>query len=271
MSAESVDEPQDTTSTTVAACQTSLLPASVCLRVTRACNARCRFCLAPPDGHDVSYASILRRLEWLRDVGVAKVHLCGGEPTIRRDLPAIVSSVRACGLACAMTTNGIEISFTLLRRLFGASVKVKVSVHGPQEFHDGMMGRVCFERVDDNIRRLRDAGVTTAIQTVVTRKRPHAHEWAIEYCLKRGIRKLRLIPFIPRGRGLVSAHEFQLDKTMHQQLIAAAAAAHEQLRDDLDVRVLDFWTQEYFVLETDGRLQIQRETDAADATIAYAV
>jgi sulfatase maturation enzyme AslB (radical SAM superfamily) len=168
-----------------------------------------------------------------------------------------------------MTTNGIRLRPELLERLAAAEAKVKVSVHGPADLHDRMLDRRCFGQVDDNIRRLQQRGVATAIQTVVTRRLPDVHTWAIDYCLQRGIRKLRLLPFVPRGRGVVSADEFQLDEREHAELLDAAVSARRQLAGVLDVRVIDFWSTEYYVLETDGRLQIQRETDAADSTVAH--
>lgn len=44
------------------------LPAQVCLRVTRYCNSRCVFCLAPPDGshpgqHTLAARAFGKRLE----------------------------------------------------------------------------------------------------------------------------------------------------------------------------------------------------------------
>jgi MoaA/NifB/PqqE/SkfB family radical SAM enzyme len=218
----------------------------------------------------VTYDEIQRRLEWLSSLGIRKVNLSGGEPTIRRDLPGIVSKVHELGLTCAMTTNGIRLSPELLETLVAVGAKVKVSLHGPGEFHDRMLGVTCFESVDDNIARLHDAGVAVAIQTVVTRRKPDIHEWAIDYCLARGISKLRFVPFVPRGRGVDSADEFQLSPADYRALLDAVATARAQLAPRLDVAVLDFWIQEYYVLETDGTLQIQRETDAADSTVAYA-
>jgi MoaA/NifB/PqqE/SkfB family radical SAM enzyme len=244
------------------------LPPSVCLRVTRACNARCGFCLAPPSGHGVSFESIVGRLRWLAELGIGKVNLSGGEPTIRRDLPEIVGEVRRLGLVSAMTTNGILLSSDLLTTLQESATRVKVSVHGGPELHDAMLGRRCFDQVDTNVGRLVSAGVPTAVQCVVTRRRVDVAETLIDYCTARGVRKLRFVPFVPRGRGLQFADDFQLSAEERERVTTEVRAARVRLRGVLDVDLLDFWVQEYVVLETNGELQIQRETDAADSTVA---
>lgn len=243
-------------------------PSSVCLRVTRACNARCGFCLAPPRGHGVSFDSIVQRIHWLANLGVRKINLSGGEPTIRRDLPAIIDELHRCGLVSAMTTNGILLSPGLLEKLQEAATCVKVSIHGDAQLHDAILGRTCYQKVDANVTRLVSADVPTTVQCVVTRRRVDVCETMIQYCLDRRIKKLRFVPFVPRGRGLERADEFQLTSEDRLQLAIAVQQARKQLWGEVDVDILDYWVQEYFVLETDGRLQIQRETDAADSTVA---
>src|SRR3954447_7802388 len=52
------------------AAQAGGMPKSVCLRVTRACNAACDFCLAPPDGVHVPLERVLRQVGWLASRGV---------------------------------------------------------------------------------------------------------------------------------------------------------------------------------------------------------
>ena len=58
------------------------LPASICFRVTRACNAACEFCQAPTtDGEAMTFDRISRALSWLAEQGVAAIKITGGEPT----------------------------------------------------------------------------------------------------------------------------------------------------------------------------------------------
>jgi MoaA/NifB/PqqE/SkfB family radical SAM enzyme len=195
------------------------------------------------------------------------VNLSGGEPTVRSDLPDIIELVKDSGLECAMTTNGIRLPGRVLEQLRNGNVKVKVSLHGPRQLHDEMLGVPCFDRVEQNIGRLLDANIQVAIQTVVTQRQPDVHGWAIRYCMDLGIGKLRLVPFVPRGRGMLTVDAYQLNPGQRAGLEEAIQEARRELGHRLDVDMLDFWTHDYFVIETDGELQVQRETDTSDSTV----
>jgi MoaA/NifB/PqqE/SkfB family radical SAM enzyme len=209
------------------------------------------------------------RLDWLAEHGVRKVNLSGGEPTIRRDLPQIIAAVDERGLRSAMTTNGILLSPEVQAALADSGTKVKVSIHGPADHHDEVLGRRCFDTVVANVDRLLAAGVATAVQTVATRRQPDAWRWMVDFCLARGIRKHRVLPFVPRGRGLLNEADYALSLPLRRALEEEVAATNARLGTRLDLQVIDFWTQEYYVVETDGRLQVQRETDSADTTVAH--
>lgn len=82
------------------------------LSVTEVCNFRCAYCL--PDGYRKSAAGFLDVAEIARLVagfaalGVTKVRLSGGEPSVRPDLPDIIGAVAGTpGVdKVALTTNG---------------------------------------------------------------------------------------------------------------------------------------------------------------------
>jgi cyclic pyranopterin phosphate synthase len=90
------------------------------LSVTEVCNFRCAYCL--PDGWArsaplsfLSLEEVGRLLAAFTDLGLSKVRLTGGEPTVRRDIDAIIARVASTpGVAkTALTTNG----WTLARRI----------------------------------------------------------------------------------------------------------------------------------------------------------
>jgi len=81
------------------------------LSLTDRCNFRCSYCSVSDyeDGDRIlSRAEIRRLLGVFARLGVRRLRLTGGEPTLRRELPEIVADARATpGIAeVALTTNG---------------------------------------------------------------------------------------------------------------------------------------------------------------------
>lgn len=83
------------------------------LSLTEACNYRCSYCL--PDGYTAEGRArfldgeeIRRLVSAFAELGMYKVRLTGGEPSLRKDLPAIIASVSSVSgiRKIAMTTNG---------------------------------------------------------------------------------------------------------------------------------------------------------------------
>ncbi|MGD8379479.1 MAG: GTP 3',8-cyclase MoaA [Gammaproteobacteria bacterium] len=86
------------------------------LSVTRACNFRCEYCL--PQGYQadggpafLAVPEIERLARAFAELGIRKIRLTGGEPTVRRDLPQIAERIRALpGIeTLALTTNGYRL------------------------------------------------------------------------------------------------------------------------------------------------------------------
>ncbi|TAL74984.1 MAG: GTP 3',8-cyclase MoaA [Rhodanobacter sp.] len=92
------------------------------LSVTPACNFRCSYCL--PHGYRVeagtagplSLDEIARLLRGFAGLGMHKLRLTGGEPSVRRDLGDVLRVATVSGVTkLAMTTNGTLLS----KRLHG--------------------------------------------------------------------------------------------------------------------------------------------------------
>jgi cyclic pyranopterin phosphate synthase len=85
------------------------------LSVTDRCNIRCQYCMPEkeyvwlPKNDILHFEEVSRLVDTFMDLGVDKVRLTGGEPLLRRDLPALVRTLSAKrGLKdLALTTNGI--------------------------------------------------------------------------------------------------------------------------------------------------------------------
>jgi cyclic pyranopterin phosphate synthase len=86
------------------------------LSLTEACNFRCGYCLPEgyvADGRPAFLAreEVRRLLQGFASVGMRKVRLTGGEPTLRKDLDAIIADAATTpGIArVALTTNGTRL------------------------------------------------------------------------------------------------------------------------------------------------------------------
>lgn len=82
------------------------------LSVTDRCNYRCTYCMAPghrymPKQELLSLDEYIRVAEACASLGVHKIRLTGGEPTLYRELDALINAIgRLPYTDIAMTTNG---------------------------------------------------------------------------------------------------------------------------------------------------------------------
>ncbi len=106
------------------------------LSLTPACNFRCTYCL--PHGYQaengvagpLSLDEITRLLRGFAELGMHKVRLTGGEPSVRRDLTAVLRTVAALPSVkkLAMTTNGTLLSRRLHEWMDAGLNAINVSV-----------------------------------------------------------------------------------------------------------------------------------------------
>jgi MoaA/NifB/PqqE/SkfB family radical SAM enzyme len=240
------------------------LPAMVCFRVTRYCNARCGFCLAPPDGAHPPQRVLRERIDWLMARGVRTVHFCGGEPTIHPALAALLTHVHARGGHSRLTTNGITLPEELPAALRAAGTRVKVSLHGDQAMHDALVGRAAYEPATRHLRQLVAAGIPVAVHTTVVASGQGALEEMVRFCLAERVRQLCILPFIPRGSGARTQAEYGLSSAQRAQLREAVRRLRRTLSGRVDLRWLDFSARTIHVVEADGRVVLEGATEALD-------
>lgn len=244
------------------------LPSTVCFRVTRYCNIRCGFCLAPPDGAHPSAEVLQERLDWLFARGVKTIHFCGGEPTIHPALVELIDSTASRGRGVKLTTNGVVLSDELLSALRRADAEVKVSLHGDREFHERIVGRAVFDETTSHARRLAAAGVDTSIQTTIVAGNTWIAEWVAKFCVEAGIRKLSVLPFLPRGNGNERRGEYELASSERRELRQWVKQRRRDSRGQLDVRWLDFTARPIHVVEADGRVVLEGASESLDVLLA---
>jgi organic radical activating enzyme len=110
--------------------------ASTILEVTHRCNNRCPNCYHEEDRGQAE-PGIDEVLGRVASIATPYICLVGGEPTVRRDLPALVAAIHARGRHVSMYSNGIRLADKgYASELVAAGLQdVAFSMHHPEYSH----------------------------------------------------------------------------------------------------------------------------------------
>ncbi|MFA6030866.1 MAG: radical SAM protein [Elusimicrobiota bacterium] len=117
-------------------------PVEIALDLTYRCNQSCRFCFLPDNPALKRGRGELTLPRWkaLVDAFAGRPRtflLTGGEPLLRRDLPALIEYIKSRGHRAVLSTNGTLLDEKTAVRLVEAGVdEVAVSLHGDRSIHD---------------------------------------------------------------------------------------------------------------------------------------
>jgi cyclic pyranopterin phosphate synthase len=149
------------------------------ISITDRCNLRCGYCMPEeeyvwlPREAILHFEEISRLVDVFITLGVDKVRLTGGEPLLRRDVPALIRLLAAKPALrdLAITTNGVLLAehATALRAAGLHRVTVSLDTLQADRFV-ALTRRTCHAQVLDGIRSVPRAGFTgTKLDTVVMR------------------------------------------------------------------------------------------------------
>ena len=94
-------------------------PLYVKLKVFYGCNLKCEMCNHWRDRREppVSGGRFKEVLYELAEAGTKKIHISGGEPMLRPQVPELIEQASALGIKVTMTTNGTLIDKVKAKRL----------------------------------------------------------------------------------------------------------------------------------------------------------
>jgi len=117
---------------------------SLRISVTDRCNLRCQYCMPETDyawlprESVLSFEEIGLLVDVFAELGTDRVRITGGEPLLRRDLPALIESIAAKPAITdlALTTNGVLLTrhAAALRRAGLARITVSLDTLRPDRF-----------------------------------------------------------------------------------------------------------------------------------------
>ena len=225
-------------------------PLGLLAELTHRCPLQCPYC-SNPLALERARAELptevwLDVLEQAAELGVLQLHLSGGEPTLRRDLEAIVAKAAEVGLYSSLITAGVGLTRTRLERLASLGLDhVQVSI---QDASPANADRIA-HYAGGLARKLEVAGWVRALRLPLTINAP-VHRQNIDNLpaivdLAVGVGAQRLEVAHVQYYGWALANRQALMPTRRQVLDSAQLV--EQARERLKgILVIDFVVPDYY-------------------------
>ena len=121
-------------------------------------------------GKELTAAQWLELAGQARDMGMVFVLLTGGEPLVRKDFFEIYQGMKQMGLMISINSNGSMLRGEILERfLQDPPLRFNISLYGgSNETYGQMCGIPAYDRVKENIRALKKAGVDVSLNLSIT-------------------------------------------------------------------------------------------------------
>jgi heme b synthase len=201
-------------------------PRLVFWELTTGCNLRCRHCrasateLMSPD--DLSLAECLHVVDQLSAYAPLILVLSGGEPLWRRDVFDIARYAVARRLRVALATNGTLVDEAMAERIKAAGIeRVAISLDGASpETHDRFRGiDGAFRAAVWGLECLNAAGVSTQINSTVTRHNVEELPALLQFASRMGVTAFHLFLLVPVGCGLAIMDEDSVDPGQAEEIL----------------------------------------------------
>jgi MoaA/NifB/PqqE/SkfB family radical SAM enzyme len=159
------------------------------------CNMNCVHCCVPQDlfikntNRILTVEDIKNIFKQADELGLAKADLSGGEPTLFKELDKIIEAINPEKFWIQVETNGFLMTYQKAQHYKNIGIdKIQLSIDSLNETaHDQFRRKPgSWQKAIDSIHMIQSAGLSLAINSVVTHTRLHSDEFLmfLEYCKK---------------------------------------------------------------------------------------
>ena len=214
-----------------------ILPPTAVLELTAKCNHRCFFCSCPweaPEGspsrlepaEELTFAQWVEALRTLKEMGVDKLSISGGEALLKDGLIDFLQHVRDDGYfnkneEIVLISNGKSMSDEFLAVFKKYNVHLSLSLPGLSTFEE-ITGVDNAEGVLNWIARAKQEGVTTTCNITITKINHYELYETIANAFIAGADTLLLNRFLAGGRGLENNDRLSINNPELNEMLDVA-------------------------------------------------
>lgn len=216
------------------------------ISLTDKCNLRCSYCMPKEGIKHVSHSDILtleeigRLVGIMKDLGIRRVRLTGGEPLVRKGVTDLVRILhKDCGIeSIAATSNGIMLSeyAAALKAAGLKSINISLDTLNRDTFKT-LTGSDMLHKVMEGIASAADAGLSVRLNCVPVRGvNDNEITGLVRYAGSAGV-CIRFIELMPIGCG--STHRGLSTDDLIKILESDLGSAHSLSEEELTLRNLN--------------------------------
>jgi len=216
-------------------------PFGLLAELTHRCPLQCGYCSNPVElvrrNAELDTEAWRRVFDQARSLGALQIHLSGGEPLLRPDLPELVVHANSLGCYVNLVTSGVGLSRDRLRDLAARGVDhVQLSLQDATKAgNDRIAGIKAFDRKVEAAAYIREEGLPLTVNTVLHRQNLDNIAGIIAMAEEMGAERLELANTQYYGWAL--RNRAVLLPTREQLAVAdpIVAAAQERLRGRMEI------------------------------------
>lgn len=216
-------------------------PWALLAELTHACPLHCGYCSNPLEL--TRRSAELRAEEWAdvfqqaAGLGILHTHLSGGEPLLRRDLPAIVAGAEQAGIYTQLVTSGSGLDAARMTGLVESGLRsVQLSVqHADPATSDKLAGTRAFHAKTTAAALVRAAGLPLGINVVLHRHNLEAVDDLVELALGWGAERIELANTQFYGWGLLNREALMPTRDQLARAGEAVERWRARLRGQLEI------------------------------------
>ncbi|HTJ35807.1 MAG TPA: pyrroloquinoline quinone biosynthesis protein PqqE [Dactylosporangium sp.] len=216
-------------------------PTGMIAELTYRCPLRCAYCSNPVDL--AAYRDELTTEQW-RDVlgqaraaGVLQVHLSGGEPLLRNDLPELVGQASGLGMYTNLVTSGIQLDAGRLAALLDAGLDhLQLSIQDARAPEaDAIAGGAFHERKLAAAGLVRATGIPLTVNVVLHAANVARLTEIADLAVSLGADRLELAHTQFYGWGLRNRAALMPTRAQVDAAAEAAAGVHRRHGDRIEI------------------------------------
>lgn len=176
------------------------------IELTNRCNLNCLICGSDSrnvvDPNEFSVQEWMPIVDEMKDLGLKRLVLSGGEPTLKPGIGYLIDYINASGIEYGIISNGLEMPENVLYAIKEyPPFVIGISIDGDPETHDSLRGRRgSFASLFNTIKVLQNNEIPVSVNTTVHRKNILDLPWIANFLKENKIYGWQIQLAMPFGR-----------------------------------------------------------------------